>query len=73
MTTCTSFQIWCQQTIKTTSMCNTDSFGPVFQLWSVTLKCMPDSKPQHDVQQHKFLKMTWNATNRDKHINETQE
>ena len=32
---------------------------------------MHDSKPQHNVQQHKSLKVTQNATNRDKHINET--
>ena len=32
---------------------------------------MRDSKPQRCVQQHKSLKMTRNATNRDIHINET--
>ena len=69
-TTCTNFQNWCQQTTKTTSKCNTDSVGLVCQLWSVILKCMRDSKPQPCVQQHKLLKVTWNATNRDKHINE---
>ena len=31
---------------------------------------MRDSKPQRCVQQHKSLKVTRNATNRDKHINE---
>ena len=31
---------------------------------------MRDSKPQRCVQQHKLLKATRNATNRDKHINE---
>ena len=31
---------------------------------------MGDSKPQHDVQQHKLLKATRNPTNRDKHIKE---
>ena len=31
---------------------------------------MRDSKPQRCVQQHKSLKVTQNATNRDKHINE---
>ena len=31
---------------------------------------MRDSKPQRCVQQHKSLKETQNATNRDKHINE---
>ena len=31
---------------------------------------MCDSKPQRCVQQHKSLKVTQNATNRDKHINE---
>ena len=38
--------------IKTALKCNSDSFGPVSQLWSVTLKCMRDSKPQRCVQQH---------------------
>ena len=46
-------------------MCNADSFGPVCQLWSVNHKCMHDSKPQHN-----SLKVTGNAKNRDKHINE---
>ena len=50
---------------KTTFKCNTGSFGPVCQLWSINLKCMRDSK-----QQHKLLKVTRNTTNRDKHINE---
>ena len=50
--TCTNFPIWRQQTTKTTSKCNTDSFGPVCQLWFVTLKCMRDSKPQRCIQQH---------------------
>ena len=45
-------------------------FGPVCQLWSVTLNCRRDSKPQRCVQQHKWLKVTRNAVNRDKHINE---
>ena len=54
---------------KTTSKCNTDSFGPVCQVWFVTLKCMRNSMPQRCVQQHKSLKVTRNATNRDKHIN----
>ena len=31
---------------------------------------MRDSKPQRCVQQHKSLKVTQKATNRDKHINE---
>ena len=31
---------------------------------------MRDSKPQRCVQQHKLLKMTQSATNRDNHINE---
>ena len=31
---------------------------------------MRDSKPQRCVQQHKLLKVTRNATNRDRHINE---
>ena len=31
---------------------------------------MRDSKPQRCVQQHKLLKVTRNATNGDKHINE---
>ena len=30
---------------------------------------MRDSKPQRCIQQHKSLKVTRNATNRDKHIN----
>ena len=47
------------------------SFGLVCQLWSVTPKCMRDSKPQPCFEQHKSLKVTQNATNRDKHINET--
>ena len=32
--------------------------------------CMRDSKPQRCVQHHKSLKVTQNAINRDKHINE---
>ena len=52
-------------------MCNTDSFGPVGQLWSVNLNCMRDSKPQRCVRQHKSLKIPRNAPNWDKHINET--
>ena len=32
---------------------------------------MRDSKPQRCVQRHKSLKVTQNATNRNKHINET--
>ena len=40
------------------------------QLWSVTLKCMRDSKPQRYVQQLKTLKGTRNARNGNKHINE---
>ena len=55
---------------KTTSKCNTDSFGPVCQLWSVNPNCMRDSKPQCCVQQQKSLKVNRNATNRNKHINE---
>ena len=47
-----------------------NSFGLVCQLRSVTLKCMRDSKPQPCFEQHKSLKVTQNATNRDKHINE---
>ena len=31
---------------------------------------MRDSKPQRCIQQHKSLKVTRNATNQDKHINE---
>ena len=69
-TTCTKFPIWCQQNTKKISKCNTDSFGPVCQLWSVTLKCIRDNKPQRCVQQHKSLKGTQIATNRNKHINE---
>ena len=56
---------------KQISKCNTDSIGPVLQLWSVTLKCMRGSMPQRCVQQHKSLKVTRIATLRDEHINET--
>ena len=69
-TTCTNFPIWCQQTTKTNSKCNTDSFGPVCQLWTVTIKHMRDSKPQRCVQHDKSLKVTRNVTKRDKHIND---
>ena len=69
-TTCTNLPILCQQTKKTTLKCNADSFGPVCQLWFLTLKCMRDSKPQRSVQQHKSRKVTRIATNRHKHINE---
>ena len=37
---------------------------------SFTHKCIHDSKPQGCDQQHKSLKVTWNATNRCKHKNE---
>ena len=70
VTTCTKFPISCQQTSKTTLRSNTGSFGPVCQLWSVNFNCMRESKSQRCVQQHKSLKVTGNATNRDKHINE---
>ena len=40
------------KTIKSALKCNADSFGPVSQLWSATLKCMCASKPQRRVQQH---------------------
>ena len=40
------------------------SIGPL------PFKCVRDSKPQQCVQQLKLLKVLWNATNRDKHINE---
>ena len=69
--TCTNFPVSSQQTTKTTSNCNTNSFGPVCQLWSITFKCMRDSKPLRSVQHHKPLKVTQNAINRDKHINES--
>ena len=69
-TTCTNFLFWCQQTTKTISKYNTESFGPVCQLWFVTFKRMRDSKPQRCFQQHKSLKVLGNATNRNKHINE---
>ena len=49
-----------------TSKCKTDSFGPLGQLWSVTLKCMRDNEPQCCIQPHKSIKVTRNATNRDK-------
>ena len=55
---------------KKSLKCNTVLFAPVCQLWSVTPKCTRESKPQRCVQQHKLLKVTRNATNRDKHINE---
>ena len=40
------------KTTKTALKCNADSFGPVSQLWSATLKCMRASKPQRCVQLH---------------------
>ena len=67
-TTGTNFPIWCHQTTKTTSKCNTnflvqsENFGP--------LPCERVSKPQRCVKQLKSSKVTRNATNRDKHINE---
>ena len=64
-TTCTNFLIWCQQTTITISKCNANSFGPVCQLWSVNMKFMRDSKPHGCVQQHKSLKVTHNAANKD--------
>ena len=45
---------------------NADSFGPVCQLWFVTLKCKRENRPQQ-----KSFKVKRNATNRNKHINET--
>ena len=33
---------------KTALKCDTESFGPVSQLWSVTHKCMHDSKQHHN-------------------------
>ena len=68
--TSTNFPVSSQQTTKTTSNCNANSFGPVCQLSSITFKCMRDSKPQRCVQHHKSLEVTQNAINRDKHINE---
>ena len=68
--TYTNLLIWCQQNTKAIWKCNTESFGPVWQLFFVTLKCMRDSKPQCCVQQHKSLKVTRHGTNRDKNINE---
>ena len=56
--------------IKSIFQCNSESFGPVCQLWSVTHKCIRGSKPQRFVLQHKLLKVTQIATNRGKHINE---
>ena len=41
-----------------------------WQLWSVSHKCMRDSKPQRCVQQH-YSKNDTNETKPDKHINET--
>ena len=58
------------KTTKTNSKCDTNSFGSVCQLLSVIVNCMRDSKPQRCVQQHKSFKVTRNATNRNKHINE---
>ena len=49
-TTCTNFLFWCQQITKTTSKYNSNSFGPVCQLWSVTLNCLSNSKPQGCIQ-----------------------
>ena len=40
------------------------TFGPLLS------KCMRDNKPQNNVSQHKPLKVTRNATNQRKHINE---
>ena len=73
--TCINFLLWCQQTTKTISKYNKDSFGPVCKIWSVNLNYMRDSKPQCCVQQPKAtrnpsLKATRNPTNRNKHINE---
>ena len=51
-------------------MCNAGSFGPVCQLWSVVVLCMRDIKPHRFVQLLKLLKVTRNATNVNKHINE---
>ena len=67
--TYTNFPIWCQLTTKTTWKCNADSFGPVRQLWCVTLKCMHESKAQRWVQCHKSLKVTQSATNGGERIN----
>ena len=69
--TSTNFPVSSQQTTKTTSNCNTNSFGPVRQLSFITFKCMRDSKPQRCVQHHKSWEVTQNAINRDKPINET--
>ena len=44
---------------------NADSFRPVCQLWFVTLKCKRENRPEQ-----KLFKVTQNATNRNKHINE---
>ena len=49
----TNSRICCQLTTKPTWKCNTESFGSLSKLWSVTLKCMRDSKPQRYVQQLK--------------------
>ena len=40
------------------------------QLWSVTFRCIRDGKPQRCIQQHKSLKVTQTATNRNRHVNE---
>ena len=69
-TTCTNFPICWRQTTKTTSKCDTNSLGPVCQLWFVNYNCMRDSKPQRCVQQHNSFKVARNATNPNKHINE---
>ena len=69
-TTCTNFLFWSQQITKTISKYNTDSFGPICQLWFVTLERMRNSKPQRCIQPHKSLKVPRNATNWDQHKNE---
>ena len=56
--TYTNLSILCRLTTTTTWKCTRDSFGPVFQLWSVTSECMHDNKPQRCVQQQKMLKST---------------
>ena len=40
------------KTTKSALKCNADLFGLISQLWSATLNCMRDSKPQCRVQQH---------------------
>ena len=58
----TNFPIYCQQITKTALKCDTESFGPVSQLWSVTQKSMHDSKQHHNwLMWHKTQQMKTNT------------